>query len=323
MKNNLKYLFYIIITVLLIIFLKDVDYNKLISNVTEINLWVLLFLIFIQLITQLLIAIQWTKILGINSYKISVMKMFFINTKSSVIEAITPGTKIGGEAYKTVILRNQLKCSFEKAASLVAVQKIISFTGLLFFILLSLTYLVVTKDIDLISDKKYMLMGVISFVFVGLIYLYKYPEKVAKLFRSKNKILQKFSNFMNNYEKSINNIKKEKRDVAIQIIMTLMIWFLFPIKSYIIVLALNLDVSLFMASILTFSAYVVGTVSITPGGLGTFELTMSTLMILLTRTSKEEALLAASLFRIITFWFVVSTGVILMYLEKLIPIKEV
>ena len=317
MKVNLKYLFYVIVTLLLIIFLKDVDYNEMISQISEINLWVLVFLIFTQLISQLLIAIQWTKILSINSYRISIIKMLFINTKSSVIEAITPGTKIGGEAYKTVILRNKLKCSYEKAASLVAVQKIISFIGLLFFTLLSLIYLFITNDIDLISDNKYMLIGVVSFVFLGLIYFYKYPEKVLKPFRTKNKILQKLSYFMNDYEKSLNNIKKEKWAIPIQIIITSIIWLLFPVKLYIILLAFNLDISLYMAFILTFSAYVVGTVSITPGGLGTFELTMSTLMILLTSTSREEALLIAGLFRIITFWFVIFIGVILISIEKL------
>ena len=55
---------------------------------------------------------------------------------------------------------------------------------------------------------------------------------------------------------------------------------------------------------LTFISYMVGMIPLLPGGLGGFEATMTSLLIVM-QINSNDALAITLLFRFITFWFVV------------------
>ncbi|OIJ22068.1 hypothetical protein BKP45_05175 [Anaerobacillus alkalidiazotrophicus] len=88
-----------------------------------------------------------------------------------------------------------------------------------------------------------------------------------------------------------------------QLLLALIIWISFPFKAFLISISLQMDVNFLTISAITFLAYMVAMIPITPGGLGTFEgstvLLLSSLQIAVT-----EAVIFAILLRFITFWFV-------------------
>ncbi|MDY0266981.1 MAG: lysylphosphatidylglycerol synthase domain-containing protein, partial [Methanimicrococcus sp.] len=78
----------------------------------------------------------------------------------------------------------------------------------------------------------------------------------------------------------------------------------------------------------TLTAYFISMIPISPGGLGVFEVTLSSLLIMFGLTS-EQAFLTAVIFRFFTFWFVIlySVFIILIYdlfqkLKKMISDKK-
>jgi len=84
--------------------------------------------------------------------------------------------------------------------------------------------------------------------------------------------------------------------------LSLAFWFLYPVKTFIISNHLGFDIGFSPIVGATFLAYLVGTLPLTPGGLGSFE---ATLAVILSQQgiTFAEGLTIALLLRVITFWF--------------------
>ncbi len=91
----------------------------------------------------------------------------------------------------------------------------------------------------------------------------------------------------------------EKRNL---LIISTIIWFLYPLKIYLVAHMLGLEPSLVTAAIVAFTAYVISMVPVLPGGLGTFEGSM-VLMFTLGGYDPAQGLAVALLSRLVTFWF--------------------
>lgn len=72
---------------------------------------------------------------------------------------------------------------------------------------------------------------------------------------------------------------------------------------------------------ITFVSYFAAMIPLLPGGLGTFEGTMSG-MLLVYGLSAEEAVAVSLVFRFVTFWFVVLFSALIILLWKLISIRR-
>ena len=321
MNVKIKMLIYGILIGLLIYLFQGMNINEIRDSLEQLLLIVLLVLILLQIMTQSIISIQWCEIMRHNGFHISFLKMLNINMKASIVEAITPGAKIGGEAYKTVELKRQLNCSMETSASLVAVQKVFSFIGLLFFAFLSVIYLIVNSNIVKSNGIWYFIPFILFGLLIGLIYVVRFPVQVANRMIGRNKISRIIKGFLLNYGECVSNLREHKIRMFTQIFLTFFMWLLYPVKLFIIMSVFG-TVGGFEVFAITFTAYTVGTLPITPGGLGGFELTMTGLMVLLTSLSGDQAFVVAGVFRFFTFWMVIMAGMIMVTVEKLLVVLK-
>ncbi|NLB88472.1 MAG: hypothetical protein GX790_04495, partial [Syntrophomonadaceae bacterium] len=105
------------------------DINTLRQSMAQISLGLISILLGLQIITQLVLNVQWVRIAQFTNIPISFIPMLYINSQGSVIESITPGVKIGGEVTRAVLISRMSGCSGEEAASVVALQKLFSLSA--------------------------------------------------------------------------------------------------------------------------------------------------------------------------------------------------
>jgi uncharacterized membrane protein YbhN (UPF0104 family) len=276
----------LILAALLVIALLQLDRNALIYSISQIPLWLLILMLALQVVTQILVNLQWYAIArlgGLNG--LSFWKLFYINSQGAIVDAITPGVKIGGEITRAVQISRVGDLPAEEAAAVVAMQKLFSLSAL--FIIL----IVVSGSMPF---SPLWIIPAIALLFAIIFIL--------------SKKIQKLQNFLLNmaaaFKNQIKNIRKNPVKWALLALLSLAIWVFYPIKMYIIAIQFAPDLSLANAAAITFAAYMVAMLPIFPGGLGGFEATMSGLLVA-TGLILSDAAIITIFFRFATFWFII------------------
>jgi len=235
----MRWLLAIVILLLLALTLWQFDGETLLHSFGEVPLWLMFFLIFLQIISQLLINFLWYNIANLTGMTISFSKMLYVNCQGAVMDAITPGVKFGGEVTRAVQISRATGCSKEQAASVVALQKVFSLSSL--FVVLVFT----------VGFIDYAV-----FVFAAL------PLLIALL--------------VWRFRKQLALIRK--RNWLSLLALSFLIWLMYPLKLYLLTRQFA-DVSVFSVGSAGFAAYMVAMLPIFPGGLGGFEGTLSGLLV--------------------------------------------
>ena len=97
--------------------------------------------------------------------------------------------------------------------------------------------------------------------------------------------------------------------------LSFFIWLLYPAKLYLLTIQFAPDVPVVHICATGFLAYMVAMLPIFPGGLGGFEGTMSGLLVALSFTISDAAVVTV-LFRFITFWLVLLLSLVYVALHK-------
>ena len=133
-------------------------------------------------------------------------------------------------------------------------------------------------------------------------------KKLSKLtFRRQWSI--RFANFLNTLLIHIETLKKVRWELIKQLLLSFLIWILFPLKMVILVSIYTSNYDIVYLTEVTFISYMVGMIPLLPGGLGSFEAVMSGLLILM-QLSVAEAAAITILFRFNTFWFVIILSLV-------------
>ena len=304
-KQFFKIVLWIVIALLFLLLLQSVNLSEIVNSLKTITLSLLLILAALQLLTQLLLNYQWCHIAGAMGLKTKFWKMFYINCKGTLTESITPGSKIGGEVVRGYLFKTEFNCSTADAASLVAIQKIISVGSLILLNLVALIFLP-SSVLFLTPVFKGLLSGGMIFILILFILMLFRPQLISRKVSSyqfNNKTLQKLQNGLVEFSAHAQKIRNGKT-LVFQLILSVFIWALFPFK--LALLAGQYKSGLNSLAILgaTLIAYFIAMIPISPGGLGVFEVMLSSMLIMLGLTS-EQALITAVVFRFFTFWFVI------------------
>lgn len=100
--------------VLLLLFLGlflHIDVEEIWNAITSVPLPLLGGLLVLQVVTQGLLALQWYKITQLFLGKCSFIRIFYILSTGSVIEALTSGAKVGGEVTRVFALKQELSAA--------------------------------------------------------------------------------------------------------------------------------------------------------------------------------------------------------------------
>ncbi|WP_177174210.1 lysylphosphatidylglycerol synthase transmembrane domain-containing protein [Salipaludibacillus aurantiacus] len=259
--------------------LVTVDLNDWRMVTAYINWPSVMFIILIQCATFLLMGRQWVKLLKYDRH-VPLNKAVRILLISAFTEGITPSAKFGSEAAKGYLLRKEFGLSMTRVISVISVQKVISLAALIPFLILAAA--LITNE----TGGFIYLLGTMTAAVLVLCYVMK--------------------------KKGTEKLRKAvfvwtKKDYAEQVLMSALIWFLFPLKAYLLSLSLNLDISFIMITAVVFLPYAAALLPLTPGGLGTFEAVMVGVLAGMA-IAPEAAIAFTLLFRLITFWLGVAAG---------------
>ncbi len=275
------------------------------------------------MITIYLICLQWQMIAKNIGAPVSFRSIFHINMVGTFWESVTPAAKAGGEAAKIVLLRSHAGYSTSQSIALVGLQKTYSMIAFLLLSLFSLFWFLLRYEASQV--QKSILL--ISFVFLVLavalltIMLVK-PMVFNRLIMRlplKPATKEKIHAGAGVLESNIRAASTNLSTTFVQMALSIFIWLFFAVKSYILALALHIDIDFLAISAITYLVYMIAMVPLTPGGLGTFEGSMALLLLPL-NISFNQSLLLAIVIRFVTFWFVFLVSLVYLGIYQLVKI---
>ncbi|HHT36652.1 MAG: YbhN family protein [Candidatus Wallacebacter cryptica] len=305
--------------ILLLALFLQINLDELYLSLAQIDWKVIGLLLLLQIVTQLLLNLQWQRIAVFVGVKLSFWTMFYINAQGSVMESITPGVKVGGEITRGVQLARLGRCSGSTAAVVVVLQKIFSLSA---FALINIFAAVYLSHRSSILDSS--LSRLIVYTFLGLVLaafalILIMPKQLLARINNKPPVrtwLGAVRRFVENLLEHIVMFESRKQELVIQFILALAIWLLYPLKLYLLTAQVLPDAPLVYITSITFISYLVGMLPLFPGGLGGFEGTMSGLLTGIGLSLSSSAAVAV-IFRFITFWFVIITSLAFTAVYKL------
>lgn len=303
---------YTIIVVLLTYLIMSTDFEEMLEHIKGIRVTVLVALVSFQCLTQLLLVLQWNRITVCVSQKSSLSKMFYILSTGSVIEALTPGAKVGGEVTRLFYLKKEMNLDTKEATNIIIVQKSISMSVLFSICIMSMIYLFLTIQTGLSIIWQILLTTIAFLVLFALILVLTSSEKLIKhTSKRKSAISNKITPWLESYHHSLSMIPKS--EWFKQFMISMVVWLLFPLKMLILARSMGVNQHFLVILALTMTAYMIGTLPLTPGGLGAFEGTMIALLTMI-QVSPSVAVTITGVFRFITFWLVmIISGMYTLY----------
>lgn len=321
-RKILYFLGYGVILVLLYLLVAHMDLHEMIHHLKRVKHTVLGLLVLLQIFTQFILVYQWHKITKVVIGHSSICKVLRIYTRGTVIEAITPGAKIGGEATRLYYIKKDFQCTTDQAVSIVVMQKSISMSVLLTIGVTSFLYLCsnilshhlpISMQILLLSFCMVLIVIMIGFLFCS--------SKVERLLSSsERKTIKRIYKFVRMYSDTTKQLSKGMW--ILQFTISALVWILFPMKMAILASTLGVRIPLIIILSITMTSYMMGMFPLTPGGLGTFEGTMVTLLALLS-VDASVGITISFVFRFITFWFVIlASGFIVVLFDFIDRVKS-
>ncbi|NLW56817.1 MAG: hypothetical protein GX050_09450 [Firmicutes bacterium] len=128
--KKLRSLLMPIVAALLVYVVVQADLRGVFAHVGAIPVWLLLTLLGLQLITQLLLNFQWYRLCRVFGWPATFFNLLLVSSYGAVVDAITPGEKIGGELARVLQLRKYLGYSTGQATILVTIQKALRLSAL-------------------------------------------------------------------------------------------------------------------------------------------------------------------------------------------------
>jgi len=279
------------------------DFQKVITELKSIDPLIIIVACVLQVVTIYLVSFQWYLLANRVSENVKYKSIFHLNMAGTLVEAITPAVKAGGEAVKVLMLKNSMGFSYTKALSLVSVQKIISVVP---FLILSLSgtvwFLISFTGAQTYSN---MLLGSLFFLLLVCLVL------VLTLL-----LLNRFNKaraLIDTIKSDLRGVLQSKEHLVLHLLLSFGIWIFFAVKAYFIAQALGLSITFLQIGVITYLTYMVAMVPLLPGGLGTFEASM-VLLLAVVGIPFYQSIVFALVFRFCTFWFVfIWSGIYLLY----------
>lgn len=308
-----------LLLVLLIVMLWQFDFTSFFTSIRQVPPFPFIILLFIQIISQLLVNYQWCRIGKIMGGSHNFYKMLFVNARGMIIESVTPGVKIGGEVTRALLLKSELNYSAKEAATLVTIQKMVSFSS--FFVINLFAFAHISNKIEIFQSIVIKaLIYIFLLALIGILILFfdspKWLEDRITNVVPKRRWTLAFQGYMKTLISNIKVLKNIKGELPKQFFLSLTIWSLFPIKMILLASLFTNTLNPIFLTEITFISYLVGMIPLLPGGIGSFEATMTSLLIFM-GIKHSDALAITLLFRFITFWFVILISLLYIGIWKI------
>ncbi|MCW3489436.1 lysylphosphatidylglycerol synthase transmembrane domain-containing protein [Dethiobacter alkaliphilus] len=283
------------------------DIGQIAMHLSMVKSSTVIYACLLQLLTIILINVQWKKAGEAIGQNIPLQKILYVNMAGTFVESVTPAVKTGGEVTKAYLFRSQMGLTSGQAVAMVSLQKAASvFTFVLINIIGMVWYLTLygirgPQGTVLLISLAFLL--VVLVVVLGLVFA---PQRLIAMLCCLplvNKARQKLSTFAESLHHCLQQALVQRRKMLGVIFLSVLVWAIFACKAYLISHAMHLQASFLQIAVITYFAYMVAMVPLLPGGLGSFE---GSMLFLLTPIGVPlaQGLTMALVLRFVTFWFV-------------------
>ncbi|MCL2217215.1 MAG: flippase-like domain-containing protein [Defluviitaleaceae bacterium] len=301
----LRWLFAAVIVLLLILALRRFDGESVLYSLRQIPLWLVAVLVGLQVVTQLLVNALWFQVARLAGVSVSFRQMFYVNCQGAVMDSITPGVKFGGEITRAVQISRVADCSGEQAATVVALQKLFSLSCLFFILLFATGFLL--GEMPVLGHFRFLLYGTLVLLLSLFICALLMPRPLRNFLEKRKPSarawIDRGRGFLLTLLEQLTAIRKDVKKMTMLLILSFIIWLLYPVKLLLITMPFTTDASAIYIGAAGYMAYMVAMLPIFPGGLGGFEATLSGLLTAFGFALNDAAVVTV-LFRFITFWLV-------------------
>ena len=218
--------------------------------------------------------------------------------------SVTPGKM--GELLKSYLVKQVSNEPISKTAPIVLAERITDFISLILLALLG----------AYVFDYGKVIVIATGILFVILILVISHKGLSLKIIDTFAgiKFLTKFiPNVHNAYESSY--IMLRPKPLTYMLFISLLSWFFECFGFYIILLNFGIDYSVLWPTFVYSFSTIVGAITMLPGGLGVTEGSLTFLMIE-KGISKDIAVTATFIVRVVTLWFAVAVGAVSVFLYK-------
>lgn len=321
-KNLVKGILYVLGIIAIVLIVVNTDWKEVSVHIRSLPPKSIVLLLLSQCFTIFLLALQWRSMALRVKEDVSFLDILLMNAKGSVVDAITPGVKAGGELARIYELRKRLQIDFGKATIVVGLQKTLSLLSFLFLTLFNLIWF--TFNIS-VKHRHYIytfavVIAIFSIFLGALILLSLSPDRVIKFlsrFLSKTKLMGKIDKTLREYSGIIRDLLKDKKKFSIQMMLALFIWSFYAFKLFLVMKGLAIEMDLISTAAITFLTYIMGMIPILPGSIGSFESSMLVLLAI-KGIPMEIGLSVAFIFRFATFWFEFAISGIILMLDNIV-----
>jgi len=315
---NKKRIAVAILIVLLSITLLQIDRESLIYSLRKIPVWLIILLGILQIITQLLLNLQWYCISRLAKSPLTFKKMLYINCQGAVVDGIALGVKFGGEVTRALQISRIGKLPSDQSAAIVAMQKMFSLSALFIILVFVVGYLVGQVPFLQAGFLQFIIYCILSLFLAVFVGIFSMPDTILRLLqkRTPQRLWDcKVHCFMLTLLEQVKGVRKNKLALIMLFLLSLFIWLLYPVKMYILATYFYPSIHVIYIGAITFAAYMVAMLPIFPGGLGGFEGAMSGLLVSVGYAISDAATMTI-IFRFITFWFVMLMSMLFIALCK-------
>lgn len=265
----------------LVLILTKIDLRLLLNNLSDINLFLYLFVLFLNVPQFFIKSFRWNQLLKQQKVIYSEFDSFLIYISSIFIGFITPGRL--GEFIKAVYLKYDKGVSLSKSMSSVIVDRLFDLYLLILLGLLgiwkfdilgklsntSLLLLIIFISFPLLILNKQLMRKVISLIYKSFI------KKKVKL---RNKIEERFDDFYIGINQLIN------LNLIFSALLTCLSYSVFFIQCYLIAIAIGISINLISITLFMAISNLISFIPISISGLGTRDATLIYLFSLINLT---------------------------------------
>ena len=283
--------------------------NNIIDVFKNINYFYLFLLIFLAFLIVILQTYKWGLILKKQNINLKFYSLFKIQMISFLYGSITPGRV--GSLIKVSYLKKRINKNYGESSSSVILERAIDFLVLFLFASFGAFLL-----INYFSNLFWELIILVLLMFLSFIFIFlnrkraRFFLKFIHIYLIPRKYKEKLSNLFHSF---YDGILKPKQLIK-PFIVSLFIWFCIYLQAYIAALALSInEVPYYYFFGLFPLASIVGLIPITIGGVGTREMTLIGLFIIVGYNIPNKILAISLLW---SFTSLIINGVGLYYTLK-------
>ena len=317
-----KYIFYLLCSIGLIYLIGILDINTILFHLKAMPMDLLFLCLFLQLVTVVLLTLQFKFIISWVKKGSSFLDVLKMNLKGNIVDSISPGVKVGGEVARIYEIRHSLNLDYGQAVVVVGLQKTISILSFLILTIVSLFWFYMTMDSQVKAYLNMFFILLLIFLFTITIFMLicskvKSIEGFLNKVPLKDKWKERIEKTFLDYRLSLERLMERKDKFTWQILLGVFIWVLYAIKLALVIRGFNVKINFFSLSAITYISYMAGMVPLLPGGIGSFEGSMVTLLAL-KGVLPEKGLAISVIFRFITFWFELLISLLVLAFYKII-----